>query len=372
MTAFKRLRELDFLRGVAIILVLLRHQFIFQFTTNIGWIGVDLFFTLSGFLVSGLLFKEYLKFGNIEPLRFLIRRGFKIYPIYYLFYIPYLVGLIIRDRFYKIGFFSDMLFVQNYIWGWGFAYTASWSLAVEEHFYFGLALLIWAGIKFKFIYFVKPELKKPIAISFQTFIFLFFGVCIILRFVNNTIFPDLEAKNFTMTHLRIDSLFAGVYISYLYYFQKEMFINNFNKYKTILLILAFLFLAWTPFVNPVPSFFVKTIGFTLLYISFSIILAYFIINPKINDHLNSVFNEKIVNFISKIGYCSYSIYIIHSLVNLYGISFLDPSIKNNHYFAFISTSFISISLGFLMTYHIENYFLKIRNRLVPNRVLTYE
>ena len=59
-----RLRELDFLRGIAIILVLLRHQHLFEFTTKMGWIGVDLFFVLSGFLVSGLLFKEYIKYGE--------------------------------------------------------------------------------------------------------------------------------------------------------------------------------------------------------------------------------------------------------------------------------------------------------------------
>ncbi len=67
-----RLRELDFLRGIAIILVLLNHKHLFDFTQTVGWVGVDLFFVLSGFLVSGLLFKEYIKFGNIKPLLFLI------------------------------------------------------------------------------------------------------------------------------------------------------------------------------------------------------------------------------------------------------------------------------------------------------------
>src|SRR4029077_18685201 len=137
-----RLKELDFLRGIAIILVLLRHIPLFTFTHNIGWIGVDLFFVLSGFLVSGLLFKEYLKFGDIRPKLFLIRRGFKIYPLYYLFYIPYLV-LIVREQGWSSvdvrGFLSDMTFTQNFINGWGWAYGASWSLAVEEHFYFGLS-----------------------------------------------------------------------------------------------------------------------------------------------------------------------------------------------------------------------------------------
>jgi len=142
-----RLRELDFLRGIAILLVLLRHGNLFDSTTNIGWIGVDLFFVLSGFLVSKLLFKEYSRFGNIEPKRFLIRRGFKIYPIYFLFYIPY---LILRYPDIKtMPLLGDLLFIQNYVYGWGYAFGPSWSLAIEEHFYFGFALLFFIFLRHK-------------------------------------------------------------------------------------------------------------------------------------------------------------------------------------------------------------------------------
>src|SRR5689334_20467843 len=78
-----RLTELDFLHGIAVILVLFAHHYLTIYTATMGWIGVDLFFVLSGFLVSGLLFAEYQKFGNIDTKRFLIRRGFKIYPAFY-------------------------------------------------------------------------------------------------------------------------------------------------------------------------------------------------------------------------------------------------------------------------------------------------
>ena len=78
-----RLQEIDFLRGLAILIVLFRHHWLTSFTFNFGWVGVDLFFVLSGFLVSGLLFSEYKKFGDLKPSRFLARRGFKIYPMFY-------------------------------------------------------------------------------------------------------------------------------------------------------------------------------------------------------------------------------------------------------------------------------------------------
>jgi len=80
-----RNKRLDILRCIAVLLVLLDHSGIHPFLTQTGWTGVDLFFVLSGFLISGLLFAEYKKRGAIDFKRFLIRRGLKIYPAFYTF-----------------------------------------------------------------------------------------------------------------------------------------------------------------------------------------------------------------------------------------------------------------------------------------------
>lgn len=367
-TPTKRLREIDFLRGAAIILVLLRHKYLFQFATNMGWIGVDLFFTLSGFLVSGLLFKEYIKFGDINPKRFLIRRGFKIYPIYYLFYIPYLIPIILSNDFKIVGFLSDMVFMQNYVNGWGYAYAASWSLAVEEHFYFGLVILLWWSIRYKKIVLDAPSEKVGISISFESLMIAILICCLLMRLLSNLVFPDEFVRNTTMTHLRIDSLIAGVYISYLYYFKRNQLILKFKKYQKSLALVAILGLIWTPFFDPIPSFFVKTIGFTLLYISFGIILLYFILNSRINERLDILFGAPVVNIVSKIGYCSYSIYIIHILVNFTTYKIYESlDLPYNHYVDFFMAGSLSIIIGMMMTYVIEDYFLGVRNKYFPNR-----
>lgn len=368
MTTSTRLRELDFLRGVAIILVLLRHEYLFQFTKNAGWIGVDLFFTLSGFLVSGLLFKEYLKYGDIQPKRFLIRRGFKIYPIYYLSYIIYLVPIILNNEFNLVGFLADMVFIQNYVLGLGFAFGASWSLAVEEHFYFALAILLWLGIKHNIILLkASTEIKKTF-ISVEQFMMFSLLLCLLLRIVSNVVFPEQVVRNLTMTHLRIDSLIAGVYISYLFHFKRDQLSQTVNKYKYLLISVAFLGLVWTPFIDPVNSFFVKTIGFTLLYISFGIILLFFILDFRINERLNYLFSTPIVNIISQVGYCSYAIYIIHSFV-IYCSDrlYVNYNVPYNHYIDFLGTIILSILAGAIMTYTIERYFLRIRDNYFPAR-----
>jgi peptidoglycan/LPS O-acetylase OafA/YrhL len=105
-----------------------------------GWIGVDLFFVLSGFLVSGLLFREHQKFGGISAKDFLIRRGFKIYPAFWMLIgVTALLHGLFRHQFNTKATLSELLFLQNYSRG---LWPHTWSLAVEEHFYILLLILL--------------------------------------------------------------------------------------------------------------------------------------------------------------------------------------------------------------------------------------
>jgi len=167
----------------------------------------------------------------------------------------------------------------------------------------------------------------------------------------------------TMTHLRIDSLLAGFLISYWYYFKNEKLNLLFLKYQKYLLALSCLFLSFTPFIEPVPSFFVKTFGFSMLYIAFGILLIYFLVDKTINKKMNAIFSTTLVNYVSKIGFCSYSIYIIHSFV-IYLVGFLE---LKNHYLSFLLTFVFSTIFGFLMTYKVEKYFLAYRDKYFPSR-----
>lgn len=365
-----RLRELDFLRGIAIILVLIRHSSINQFLVNMGWIGVDLFFVLSGFLVSGLLFREYKKFGKLNVKRFLIRRGFKIYPLFYVTAIPYILIKVLDGEFSFYHLLGDLFFLQNYVSSWGYLYGAGWSLAVEEHFYLGIAGVFYLG--YKTSWFKVATGAKDIWFDNIVKVILLSLVCIIcLRLLSNFYLFN-NVKIFSLTHFRIDSLLAGVLLSYFYYFKfeklkklKKLYQNNYKS----LLTLSFLCLLWTPFINPVPSFFVKTLGFSLLYLSFSILLLSFVIDKRVNQKLDSIFTNLGVSFISKIGFSSYSIYIIHTLINV-----LTHKVQNyyglyyNPYLYFIITSTLSVFIGFFLTNYVEKYFLNIRNKYFPSRV----
>src|SRR5438874_6217145 len=111
-----RNQRLDILRGIAILLVLGRHHDTIPLWSKIGWVGVDLFFVLSGFLISGLLFSEYKTQNSISFKRFFIRRGLKIYPAFYLFL--FLTGILSRVVFHTHllvpHYLHEVFFVQNY------------------------------------------------------------------------------------------------------------------------------------------------------------------------------------------------------------------------------------------------------------------
>lgn len=142
---------LDGLRGIAIILVLLVHHFGNYLLPSWGWIGVDLFFVLSGFLITDILLQSDTQFSTLR--NFFARRALRILPLYYLslillFHLLPSLGFSLPGLSYnkeQEGLF--WLYLQNYYFathlptGNEVVMTHFWSLAVEEQFY-----LIWPFI----------------------------------------------------------------------------------------------------------------------------------------------------------------------------------------------------------------------------------
>ncbi len=246
-------------------------------------------------------------------------------------------------------------------------------MAVEEHFYFGLVFCLWLGTKYNWLRLELVQEKPPFGYrpgQIEGLIGAIMLLCLALRIFCNLHFPEQTVLNFVMTHLRIDSLLAGVLVAYLYYFKIHSFRASFAKYRVGCGSIAVLGISWTPFVEPIPSVFAKTIGFTLLYLAFGIVLAYFLLTDAINRQLDALFTKGAVNAMSKIGYCSYSIYIIHSfIIDQMGALWARFPQYQNHYTDFVWVTGLSIGIGILMTHYLERYFLKIRDKYYPNRAM---
>ena len=144
--------SLDGWRAIAIAGVILSHAYASTYWTHNGALGVNLFFAISGFLITTRLVNENAAAGHISLRDFYIRRAFRILPAA-LFYLSVMALLTAAGVIYSstTDFLSCLLFLRNYwgadaVHGW---YTGHfWSLSVEEQFYlFWPALLVLAGVK---------------------------------------------------------------------------------------------------------------------------------------------------------------------------------------------------------------------------------
>lgn len=137
--------ELEVLRGVAVLGVLLLHGFSWQYSplsfgkwggamirlTQPGWIGVNLFFVLSGFLITGILLDSKSRPDFYR--RFYVRRALRILPAYYALLLLLLLLRSSSPAFVGLSF----IYLANLttLFGVACGYGPLWSLAVEEHFY---------------------------------------------------------------------------------------------------------------------------------------------------------------------------------------------------------------------------------------------
>jgi peptidoglycan/LPS O-acetylase OafA/YrhL len=143
--ALRRFPGLDGLRAIAAILVVLFHFGGPQVLQ--GWIGVHLFFVLSGFLITTLLLREHDRTGRVALVDFYLRRAFRILPVYLLVLAVVVVGCLLTGTFHSSGlaaalplqltFFNE--FTQNNPYG------LSWTLGTEQKFYLCWPLLAFAG-----------------------------------------------------------------------------------------------------------------------------------------------------------------------------------------------------------------------------------
>lgn len=351
-----RLASLDILRALAVILVLFGHQplpapsqmpeWLFHVLLKIervGWMGVDLFFVLSGFLVSGLLFREWQRHGSLRWGRFWLRRAWKIYPPFYL-----MLAATVSLVWFRTGYFppwnvvlSEMLFVQNY---WLTLFNHTWSLAIEEHFYLLLPFMLWIASRGKGggTFERLPWMILALAIAA-----LAFRVELAARL-------DFNWRTHAVaTHLRIDSLAFGVWISWLFHFRHEQLKNFWQRWRKVLLATAALLLLPVFWIRYGTGFYLHSFGFTAIYIACGIVL------------LEALFAEWKNRWLAAIGKQSYSIYLWHMTFLLL---ILKPAFGRDGGWTLWFCHFaLSLGGGMLLGMAIETPFLRLRDRLFPSR-----
>lgn len=368
LEAGARVGGLDVLRALAILLVLCAHMLpkgavhpapistLVDVARHVGWAGVDLFFVLSGFLVSGLLFREHQRFGSVSLGRFLLRRGFKIYPALYTVVLAYFVYHQLLGNPGEGGeLYADALFIGSYV---GTALCGTWSLAVEEHFYLFLALVVYL--------LQRRSTPQP----FAPLVPLALGlvvVCTSLRVWTNLSYPEFtNLTHHYPTHLRMDALMFGVLLSYLYHYHQRPLVRWLARFRGPVLVVSLALLLPALVQRLGASPFLSSYGLTMVYCGFGgLVLLAAVATPG-----TVPFSRR--QWVLAIGRDSYSIYLWHMEVVFHVWPMLQAALPTT-----VATTRIfadpflriagAVLFGRLMAFLVEAPFLRLRERYFPAR-----
>jgi peptidoglycan/LPS O-acetylase OafA/YrhL len=357
-----RIKQLDGLRGIAVILVLLFHYlnnsysnsestYLNQFEisiskiTSIGWVGVNLFFVLSGFLIATTLLNNRKSSSFFST--FYLRRFSRIIPIYFLLLLLYFffasyfkyIDTVLFEK--PIPLYHYFLFIQNFVMSsqghFGpNALTPTWSLAVEEQFYLLIPFLIF--------YLTDKQLLFCCLLLMST--------SPIFRFYSSNWYQE-----YTHFLSRMDAPCYGVLAALLiknknwWIFLKK---NLFILFGTFI-ILIFLFL--------VMHF--KCLNHSIISIVFFFALLG-ILELQANHFIYKLLSSKLF---TTIGLYSYFIYLYHQLINgLLFLSFsknLNPVLENHQdYLIEITALLITFILAKVSYKYLESKFIAFSHQYV--------
>jgi peptidoglycan/LPS O-acetylase OafA/YrhL len=339
----RRSVQLDVVRAVAILLVLGQHyDYGRTWLSRFGWTGVDLFFVLSGFLVSGLLFDELSKTGAVDGKRFLIRRGFKIYPAFWAMILTTVIGFkLLGTPLDRRGLLCELLFVQNYGRG---LWAPTWSLGVEEHFYFGLAIVVaWLAAR-------RGQSWLP-RVPRTLFVLLF--CVLVVRCLGLAFIPWKYKLVFWGTHARVDGLLFGTLLSYCHRYRPA--VRAFVERRRWIVLAGSLLLIAPAFLLGEKTLVVRTVGVSLLYLGFGGILLFTLYTLNLRDPVSRT--------LATIGRYSYGIYIWHEPLQ----SFVVEPLHLTYLLGTTVVGFFPVSIvsGIGLSAAIEIPFLKLRDRYFP-------
>jgi len=305
---------LDGVRGLAILLVMLYHfradldsssllQHAIQWFSEYGKTGVDLFFVLSGFLITGILLDSRDAVNRFSA--FYMRRILRIFPVYYLslavvfLVVPYIFPgdpVSQRPASERVLFLT---YLQNWPGdiqpAWPRLLVHYWSLAVEEQFY-----LLWPMV----VFFLTPRRVLQVIAGA-----CLFSLALRLALVIVNVFPDVYYRN---TFARMDTLLIGAACALL--LRNETTAARLRRHARWLWFvpIALLFI-WR---SPYPAFAArvtleKTIGLTAIALSYAALLVAVVLTMGSKSMVQQFFSSRIMRLFGKY---SYGIYIWHLLV----------------------------------------------------------
>jgi peptidoglycan/LPS O-acetylase OafA/YrhL len=317
-----RVSYLDGWRGLAISCVLIQHFFIVN-SVDFGRFGVDIFFVLSGMLMSNILFIK-----KVALMDFYKKRISRIFPVFFVFVtVVYGASYVFQLSHEHENYLYTLFFLRSYfpespnLWYTGLPIGHLWSLNVEEHCYILLSIITLFG-------FLRGR---------EYLVLILLGLLVILLHALYYKYPHLTVKNY---QIRTEIAASHLLLSAGYCLIK----SKFEKYVFSWMPMLAAFIAFICYTHLVPSYFAAL---------FSPFLLAFAVNhlDKVPDFIKSILSIRLFRFL---GICSYSIYLWQHPFYL---------MLNGHmpFLTVMAYLIAALTVGFLSFFLIENPVRKYLN-----------
>jgi len=313
-----RIPELDGMRGIAILLVMMVHiipynpvqihypgeKYVAAFA-SMGWAGVDIFFVLSGFLITSILLRT--KRGEGYFKNFYARRILRIFPLYYITITLVFIAAPLINSALKSEVLANMPWYYLYASNWGFAFSRlsdpfgiglTWSLAIEEQFY-----LVWPLV----VYYLN---SKKLAFLSVILVLSSLIIRVGLFSYNGKIF-DYSEFFYHATFTRFDSLILGALIAVA--FESDRWKEILKRISVPVFLIAVGFVGFLVYLRPDSPLWdnppMYTYGFTFLALGAGGLIVILTTSAN-NNPIRRLFRNSVLSFFGKY---SYAIYIFHRL-----------------------------------------------------------
>lgn len=345
---------LDGVRGVSILLVFAHHLY-FPIARG-GFVGVDIFFVLSGFLITSLLLEEWQQQGSIKLGSFYVRRVLRLMPaVLTLCLIAGIFALLFLSEGPAWSVFEGIGLTLSYVSNWIFAFGwksannplgITWSLAIEEQFYLAWPPALYLALK-------SGLGRRAIAVIL--------AVLIVVVAVNRAILWEQSAtiqRLYYASDTRADALLVGCLLAILIS-QKWA---GYRTFKTAARILAVVGLIWigclVMFSGWDSPFWFQSAGFTFLALAVAVNLLVLLLWPL-------GFYATVLTFppLTWLGRVSYGLYLWHWPVRK--LIYQDQALPSSLMKLFAAV-FLSVALTAASYYFVERPFLRLKKRFSRN------
>ncbi|RPD40720.1 acyltransferase family protein [Chitinophaga barathri] len=363
-----KLAGLDHLRALAIITVLFYHYRMFQHPRwldeimGFGWTGVDLFFVLSGYLISSQLFENMARGKQVSLPEFFIKRVFRIIPAYLVVLAVYFLIPAFHEKEALPPLWKFLTFTQNFgfdIKNFG-TFSHVWSLCVEEHFY-----LLFPLVLVTMIHFNAERRGGQLLLAV-----LIFGFIARLLSWYLLIAPDAGNDTFGITwykHMyyptynRLDGLLAGVAIAALFVFRPSVK-EKITQHGNTILLLGLLVLTGAWFlVEDQKDFYASVFGFPAVSAGYGLLVVA-AVSPGCFLYK---YGSRFTALMAKL---SFGLYLTHKgVIHLAQPLLIKTGLAPKGSLMFLLCLVVAVLGALLLNKTVEEPFLKLRQRVLERR-----